>query len=118
MRFRPGETIYLALYWRAREPVSRDYAAFLHPISQEQRLYGGWDRQLGGDFRSSSTCSVGEVVMEEYPIVIDPETPADRYTIKVGLYLSETMQRLAVVEGPAPPGDDRALPTLIDVAPE
>jgi len=56
--------------------------------------------------------------MEEYPIVIDPETPADRYTIKVGLYLSETMQRLAVVEGPAPPGDDRALPTLIDVAPE
>jgi len=96
--FQPGETIYLALYWRTRGAVGGDYTAFTHLLAQDGTLYGGWDRKLGGEFYPSSQWPAGDTLREEYPLIVSPEAPPGRYQIKVGLYLPATMERLPVLD--------------------
>jgi mannosyltransferase len=98
LAFEPGETIYLALYWRTRGVVEGDYTAFTHLLAQDGALYGGWDRQLGGEFYPSSQWPVGDTLREEYPLVVSPEAPPGHYQIEVGLYLPATMERLPVLD--------------------
>jgi hypothetical protein len=107
--FEPGETIYLALYWRTRGAVEGDYTAFTHLLAQDGTLYGGWDRQLGGEFYPSSQWPVGETLREEYPLVVSPEAPPGRYQIEVGLYSPATMERLLVLDANGQPAENRVL---------
>jgi mannosyltransferase len=98
MAFEPGETIYLALYWRTRGAVAGDYTAFTHLLAQDGTSYGGWDRKLGGEFYPSSQWPAGDTLREEYPLIVSPEAPPGRYQIEVGLYLPTTMERLPVLD--------------------
>jgi mannosyltransferase len=107
--FEPGETIYLALYWRTRGAVEGDYTAFTHLLTQDGTLYGGWDRQLGGEFYPSSQWPVGDTLREEYPLIISPEAPPGRYQIEVGLYLPATMERLPVLDENGQPVENGVL---------
>jgi len=107
--FEPGETIYLALYWRARGAVEDDYTAFTHLLAQDGTLYGGWDRQLGGEFYPSSQWPAGDTLREEYPLVVSPKALPGRYQIEVGLYLPATMERLPVLDKNGQPVENRAL---------
>jgi hypothetical protein len=107
--FEPGETIYLALYWRTRGAVEDDYIAFTHLLAQDGTLYGGWDHKLGGDFYPSSQWPVGDTRREEYPLVVSPEAPSGRYQIEVGLYLPATMDRLPVLDENGQPVGNRVL---------
>jgi mannosyltransferase len=107
--FEPGETIYLALYWRTRGTVEGDYTAFTHLLAQNGTPYGGWDRQLGGEFYPSSQWPAGDTLREEYPLVISPEAPPGRYQIEVGLYLPATMERLPVLDENGQPVETRVL---------
>jgi mannosyltransferase len=107
--FEPGETIYLALYWRTRGAVEGNYTAFTHLLAQDGTLYGGWDRQLGGEFYPSSQWPAGDTLREEYPLVVSPEAPPGRYQIEVGLYLSATMERLPVLEKNGQPVETKVL---------
>ena len=93
--FEPGETVYLALYWRTRSTVAGDYTAFTHLLSQDGTLYGGWVRKLGGEFYPSSQWPTSDTLREEYPLVVSPEAPPGRYQIEVGLYLQETYGTVA-----------------------
>lgn len=96
--FGPGETIYLALYWRTRGTVEGDYTAFTHLLAQDGTPYGGWDSKLGGEFYPSSQWLAGDTLREEYPLVVSPEAPLGSYQIEVGLYLPTTMERLPVLD--------------------
>jgi len=109
LTFEPGETIYLALYWRTRGTVKGDYTAFTHLLGGDGTSYGGWDRQLGGEFYPSSQWPAGDTRREEYPLVVSPESPPGRYQIEVGLYLAETMERLPVLDENGQPVENRVL---------
>ncbi|MFQ6015485.1 MAG: glycosyltransferase family 39 protein, partial [Anaerolineae bacterium] len=116
LRFKPGETIHLALYWRARRSLAQDYTAFTHLLSSVQHIYGQVDRQLGGDRYPSSRWPMGEIFLEEYPIVVLPGTPPGRYTIEVGLYLRSTMERLPLIGDEGVVQGDHLLLAEIEVA--
>ncbi|MDH4137194.1 MAG: hypothetical protein OEW09_10840, partial [Anaerolineae bacterium] len=107
--FEPSETIYLALYWRTRGLVEGDYIAFTHLLAQDGTLYGGWDRKLGGEFYPSSQWPAGDILRQEYPLIVSPEAPSGRYQIEVGLYLQATMERLPVLDENGQPVENRVL---------
>jgi mannosyltransferase len=113
--FEPGETIYLALYWRTRGAVKSDYTAFTHLLHQDGTAYGGWDHKLGGDFHPSSQWPAGDTRREEYPLVVLPEAPSGRYQIEVGLYLPATMERLPVLDENGQPVGNRVLLCEVEV---
>ena len=115
-RVRPGETLHLRLYWQAQRDLDRDYTAFTHLLSPREHIYGQFDRRLGGDFYPSSRWPVGEIVQEEYPIVVLPGTPPGRYPIEVGLYLRSTMERLPILGEDGEMRGDRYLLTEVEVS--
>ena len=58
----------------------------------------------------------GEVVIDEYEIVVDATAPAGEYQIEVGMYDLATMQRLpAFDEQGAPLPSDRILLSKVQV---
>ncbi|MFQ5854890.1 MAG: glycosyltransferase family 39 protein [Anaerolineae bacterium] len=100
----PGDTIVLRLYWRAVEPMSRDYTAFTQLLSAENRIVGQHDRRLGGDQYPTSRWPVGEPVRETYELTVQPDTPPGRYRLIAGAYLAPTGPRL-LIQGDNMAGD-------------
>lgn len=117
MRFRPGETLYLTLYWRALTPISEERTAFVQLLSPARHIYGQLDQRLGGDFFPSTQWPVGRVVEQDHPVIVLPGTPPGPYDLIVGIYRSETLARLPLTYAPGGDSGDFWPLGLIEVIP-
>jgi hypothetical protein len=103
--FRPGDGIHLTLFWQCLEGMEQDYTVFTHLIDEQQNIWGQKDNQPVDGFYPTSQWEVGEIVRDQYDILILPETPSGKYPIEVGMYLAETGERLSVSQGDQETGD-------------
>jgi len=93
-----GGRVQLTLYWRALAQIQKDYTVFTHLIDEEGRIWAQKDNEpLRGSY---PTClwDEGEVVKDEYDLMVGGEAPSGEYLIEVGIYLLETGERLPVLE--------------------
>ncbi len=95
---RPGETVRLVLYWRAKKQVEEDYTVFVHLVDDTGRIWGQEDSQPENGFYPTSYWDIGEVVRDEYEIMVDPDAPPGLYEIEVGMYLLGTGERLPYID--------------------
>jgi len=96
--FRRGDNIHLTLFWQCLEEMDQDYTVFTHLVDEKQNIWGQKDNPPVDGFYPTSRWNVGEIVRDQYDILISPEAPPGEYQIEVGMYLAETGERL-VVEG-------------------
>ena len=112
----PGETFHLTLYWRALQPLQKDYSVFTHLLSQEGKRVAqmdGWPQR--GDAPTSGW-KQNTLMEDSYDLTVPLDAPSGVYGIDVGLYLAQTGQRLSVLDtGGQPQGDHVAL-VLVRVA--
>ena len=94
----PGEAIHLTLYWRGLAEMEADYTVFVHLLREGDQIWAGADRQPQGGAAPTSTWSKGQVVVDEYELVIASDAPPDVYEVEVGLYLAETGDRLDLLD--------------------
>jgi len=95
---RPGHAIQLTLYWQALHEMSVSYTVFTHLLDAEEGLWGQMDSiPLRGEAPTTSWVS-GEVVTDEYEIVVDTDAPPGEYVIEVGMYDASTGERLPVYD--------------------
>jgi len=94
----PGETIHLSLYWQCLAEMKDDYTIFVHLLREGDQIWAGADRQPQEGAASTSTWSKGQIVVDEYELVIVPDAPPDVYEVEVGLYLAETGERLDILD--------------------
>lgn len=92
----PGETLHLTLYWRAREPIVGDYTAFVHLLDLKNRMWGQVDNIPVKGTYSTYHWRLGETIVDEYEIPVDPAAPAGEYLIEVGMYDVYTQKRLPI----------------------
>lgn len=90
-----GDTVHLTLYWQAIRPVSEDYTVFTHIIDAQPKQWAGHDNPPVRGTRPTSSWTVGELVVDEYDLMLDPRTPAGEVEIEAGMYLPADGQRLA-----------------------
>jgi len=95
---RPGETLRLVLYWRANKQVEEDYTVFVHLVDDTGRIWGQRDSQPENGFYPTSYWDVGEMVRDEYEVMVDPDVPPGLYKIEMGLYLLATGERLPYID--------------------
>jgi 4-amino-4-deoxy-L-arabinose transferase-like glycosyltransferase len=99
---KPGDVVYLTLYWQARQPVEHRYKVFTHLLGEVFNaasgnfLWGQQDNEPANGTRPTSTWRTGEVIVDSYAILLNPEAPAGRYVIEIGLYDPATVERLPV----------------------
>jgi 4-amino-4-deoxy-L-arabinose transferase-like glycosyltransferase len=105
----PGEEIHLTLYWEALAEMERDYTVFTHVIGQRDRIWAQVDSQPQGGAAPTSTWSRGQILMDEYHLLVEPDTPPGVYDIEVGLYLATTGERLGLLDEAGHWMDNRVL---------
>ena len=91
----PGGAFSLLLYWRARGRVPEDYTVFVH-LEDGEHIWAQKDSPPHCAKRLTSTWKVGDVIMDEHTLVVDPATPPGSYSLRVGLYIPETGRRLHI----------------------
>ncbi len=96
---RQGEVMRLTLYWRARQPVPRDYTVFVHALDADGRLITQRDQQPLGGFYPTSLWQPGEIIADRYEL--SPTSLCRR--LLVGMYLWPSMERLRPPTGDAIP---------------
>jgi hypothetical protein len=107
--FSPGEVVPLTLYWRALEQMDTSYTVFTHLIDEDNRIWGQQDNPPKEGQHPTTLWIQGEVVTDEYSIVVDPSAPSGQYAIEVGLYNAKTGVRLSVLDEDGERVDDRVL---------
>lgn len=104
----PGDTLRVAVYWRAQGPLPVDYAGFVHLIAlrPEPWVFGQQDHPAGGAYYPSTRWQAGETVRDEYAFLVPREVPPGEYILETGLYTPGDFARLTTAGEGASPGHD------------
>ena len=85
--------------------MEASYTVFTHLLDEAQQIRGQQDNvPIRGSY-PTPLWAPGEVVVDEYALLIQPDAPAGRAVIEVGLYDPATMQRLPVLDPTGTTGD-------------
>jgi hypothetical protein len=107
--FRPGDGIHLTLFWQCLESIDQDYTVFTHLVDEDNRIWGQKDNQPADGFYPTTGWEPGEIVRDQYDLVISPDASPGYYWLEVGMYSAETGERLAALKDGAPLPDNRIL---------
>jgi hypothetical protein len=118
--FHPGESIPLTVYWRALTEMDLPYTFFVHLLgpfnpATNGPLWGQHDAQPGDGTYPTTAWDAGEIVVDEYVVLVPPDTPPGEVELEVGFYYLPTLDRLPVVNEAGQPIDDRVLLVKVHV---
>ena len=95
-----GSTVNLLLQWLATRPPETDYTVFVHLLDSGGNLvaqndaYPTWLTP-----QPTSQWPLNQAVLDRHTITLPPPLPAGAYTLQVGLYNSQTLERLTLPNG-------------------
>ncbi len=112
---KPGESLHLTLYWRALTDMDTSYTVFTHLLDANNRIWGQKDNVPKAGTYPTTLWVEGEVVADEYEIVVKPDAPPGQYVIEVGMYLAQSGQRLPVLDELGQVQGDRVLLGMVEI---
>ncbi|GEM_PF-7123441 len=96
----PGRPLRVTARWQLVRPVAQDYTAFVHLVGPDGSTLAQGDQLLvSEDGRPSSRWGVGEIVAQSFEVQVPEDGPKGPYTLRMGLYLLETLERLPLPDG-------------------
>jgi hypothetical protein len=95
--FRPGDNIHLTLFWQCLEKMDEEYTVFIHLIDAGDNIVAQKDTPPVDGFYPTTKWQAGEIVRDQYDLLISPDVPMGDYRIEVGIYLAETGERLEAI---------------------
>jgi 4-amino-4-deoxy-L-arabinose transferase-like glycosyltransferase len=119
-RYQPSDVIKMTLYFRSLDPVEESFTVFTHLLGPvrpgtDSPVWSGWDQEPGKASYPTSAWQPGEVVVDEYALTIPSDAPAGEYSLEVGLYQLQTMERLSVSTSDVEAGVDYVIVSQIVV---
>lgn len=95
---RPGGTVHLTLIWQAVRRPPADYTIFAQLFDAAGTKRGQQDMRPHNGDKPTNTWPAGEIVRDDLTIAVADDAPPGDYTLKIGLYLLATMERLPVAD--------------------
>ncbi|MGQ9792110.1 MAG: hypothetical protein ACUVSF_00300 [Anaerolineae bacterium] len=117
MELQPGDWLRFTLFWRSDSHIYQDITVFTQLIGPDGRVWGQHDNPPRGGWYPVTLWRPGEVVSDDYALHLDTAAPPGRYQLIVGLYDSQTRQRLGV-EQPRGAGTDHVVLHTYEVSAE
>ncbi|MFN2137280.1 MAG: 6-pyruvoyl-tetrahydropterin synthase-related protein [Candidatus Promineifilaceae bacterium] len=93
---KPGDTLYLTLYWKAQQPLDINYQVFVHLLGPDG-LVAQSDKINPGDF-PTRRWPIDKYVRDEHQIVIPSDLAPGRYELATGLWVQSDGWRLPLVD--------------------
>jgi hypothetical protein len=88
--YRPGDIVYLQLWWRATGKSDRNWTVFTHLLGPARpdgnRVWAGRDTQPGQGSVPTTVWAPGDLILDEYQLQLPPDAPPGDYEIEIGLY--------------------------------
>jgi hypothetical protein len=111
----PGDTVHLTLYFLALQEMTADYTASVQILGDEKPTTGSplWGQDDSEPCRRAyptSSWAPGEILRDQYAVVLPEDAPAGEYQVLVGFYLLETLTRLQAQDVAGRPFPDDAVP--------
>ncbi|MCB0168017.1 MAG: hypothetical protein KDI79_27565, partial [Anaerolineae bacterium] len=97
----PGDILQVGLQWQTEVPQTENYTVFLQVLDANNHLVGQRDAP---PLVPTSAWPVNKPIADSHGIFIEPGTPPGAHRLIIGLYHSETGQRLPVA-GQSEPQD-------------
>jgi hypothetical protein len=119
-RYRPGDTVHLTLYWRARVAPNGDYNAFVHLYASDNYSTAPVAQTDGAPCSGkyfTSRWQAGEIVLDERTLALPADGLTGSLPLAVGLYGWPSLERLPVTASDAILPDNRFLLTSLDIQP-
>jgi hypothetical protein len=104
----------LTLYWRSLALVTVQYDVFIHILDDAGEIVTQVDRQPVRGLAATHLWQPGDIIRDRYHLDMPPYLPAGVYSIRVGMYLRETAERLPV-HGDEPIDNALLLATFIQI---
>ncbi|MFN8484819.1 MAG: hypothetical protein U0768_17435 [Anaerolineae bacterium] len=104
-----GEPVGVTLFWQPTARLDADLSVFAHV--EDDALRGQSDGWPAAGARPTSGWQPGETIIESRSVTIDAATPPGNYPLRVGLYDTQTMQRLPA-QGADTDGDHAVLGSI------
>ena len=92
----PGETLLLTLYWQALAPMEERYTVFTHLLDEQGRIQAQVDSEPQGGGLPTDRWAVGQIVQDNYALVVSEQAAPGPHILEVGMYQLATMERLPV----------------------
>jgi hypothetical protein len=81
-----GDPLPVKLYWQAGTTTDELYTVFVHLESLDGQVLAQIDSQPQGSAMPTAAWATGQIIPDDYPLTIPPNTPPGAYQIVVGLY--------------------------------
>jgi hypothetical protein len=94
----PGTPLRLAFEWRAHRPVSDSVVMFVHVQRGDFELLAQRDAVPGNGLFPVQEWQPGELVRDQFALLLPSELPIGEYEVRVGLYDATTQMRHSLVE--------------------
>ena len=105
-----GEPVEVILEWQGLQSMAESYTVFVHLVGPDGRLYGQVDYWPVQGTRLTSSWRPGEVIADgPYAVPFNADAPPGQYTVHVGLYLLDTLERVLVLNADGAPVDDKVV---------
>jgi len=102
---RAGDILQLTLFWQALEEMEERYKVFTHILDGRAHIVGQRDAEPVGAARLTTTWEKGEIIADNYGVLVLPATPPGEHQLEIGMYNLETGERLPVLQDEEVPGD-------------
>ncbi len=103
--YRPGDIVYLQLWWRATATVPADWTVFTHLLGPAKAdgsvVWAGRDARPGQGSTPTTAWAPGDLILDEYQLQLPADAPPGPYRIEVGLYNPAAGGARAVTSSPA-----------------
>ncbi len=94
---REPNAVRLALYWRARAAMEREYTVFIHVLDANGKIVAQMDRLPQNGIYPTSIWDAGEIVRDDYRLTLPTNPRGADYRIALGLYRADTGARLPIL---------------------
>ncbi len=115
---RPGETLFLTLYWHAAEDIPGDWTTFAHVGTglDGTQPVGQRDGTPCDGLYPTSQWRPGEIIPDSFAITLPDTTSPGEYPIAIGWYSFPSLERLPLLDADSPLPDRRAIIGTVRVA--
>jgi hypothetical protein len=91
-----ADQLELSLFWQAEETISAPYVLFVHLRDANGAIIAQVDRIPGNQTRPVASWVAGEVIQDDITFALPAETALDSLSLAVGLYHSQSFERVTV----------------------
>jgi len=88
--YKPGDLVYLQLWWQVDDAISADWTVFTHLLGPAKAdgntVWAGRDGKPGDGSLPTTAWAKGDLILDEYQLRLPADTPPGEYLIEIGLY--------------------------------